>query len=385
MPKISTEVCPHTNRPILYPHVFATVCTSHPELMKEDNDTSLTDEKAKKLLGWQEPEGTGQFEDPLFTDTNGIGIVCTNIDKQRPFYMRLATKWKEEILAGNWHLNGESMIIGRTGLCVDAQHRLVGFCLAVQEWLKDSDGYPNWEEEPTLEAIIVFGVIEDIRIINTINTGKPRSLTDAIFACSMFPDVPKKTLKELSRITSNAVTVLWSRIVGTEDEIDTHSSMLNFLEFLRGHQTLLECVMFVYERKEEIKPVIGLGTAAALMYLFACSDSSLVTDGDGYGECSNPTEKLLDFSNLELAKEFWEFFAERNETMDGLRECLIDLIEADYSTNAETIAAVIKAWNLYGRLGSTEGLTLSYANRGGTRILAEFPTVGGIDLGKRGK
>jgi len=210
MPKLGSKTTDDLGRKVLYPEVSVELCTG---------DDLLTADKAKELLRWQELEVK---KGATFTDRNGKPVRCNAVGlRQRLFTPSLARQWMCEILGrpgqginpetnlgGNWQLTGETIVIGRTGLCIEGQHRLVGLIWAVQEWAKEPDKFPAWQEEPAINALIVKGISEAPEVVNVMNTGKPRSLADAIVACGLFGDVDPKSLRVLSRMADYAVRLL---------------------------------------------------------------------------------------------------------------------------------------------------------------------------------
>ena len=367
----------------------------------------LTGDEAKTLLGWTQPkEGSkGKFEF-LFKDRNGVPTKCHNVEKQRPFYAPLAKQWMGEILGGHWNgdggeTNGESMIIGRTGLVVDAKHRLVGLAWAVQEWLNHPEKYPFWEEEPKIHCSINFGVREDVKSINTINTGKPRTLGDAIYASGLFGHITgSKTsmqyqIKALSRIADYAVRLLWHRTGAHKDAFAPRRTHAESLDFIQRHPKLLECVKHIHEengKDGKLKNYPSPGYAAALLYMMGSSTTLRENDEvSGYAQVDCPTEDLLDWSMWEKAREFWTELAGRATAFEQLRQVTANYLDSEESSyRAERLAVIIKAWWVYAEdmAITRSALDLDVVTKGGIKVLAETPTVGemlgdvaGIDIG----
>jgi hypothetical protein len=133
------------------------------------------------------------------------------------------------------------------------------------------------------------------------------------------------------------------------------------------------------------------GVAAGIEYLAGCSAS----DEDqvaAYHQAEPPSEKkgkkdLLDWSLLEKALAFFEELPQ----MDQVREVMIDLLpamEGDLKVSqAVKTAVIIKAWNHHCKEDlafTAEDITPETVVDGfGNRILAESPTLGGIDDGDR--
>jgi len=339
-------------------------------------ELALTAEQAKTILGWRECE---KGELALLTDRNGMKIICTNNRTNRPFYKSNAEAICQEILRGNWVLNYENMIIGEYGNVLSAQHRLIGFILAVQEYENDPDKWPLLKETPTLDCCIAFGCSEDEKVINTIDTGKTRSLSDVIYRSEYFRDVPSKDRRYLAKACDFAIKLIWYR-TGEDLSCGLRKTHAELLDFLSTHQTILECVKYVWEENDG-KDLItrysrSLGVAAGLLYLMATSKS----DPKKY---MSRTEQDLDLSNHEKAEEFWTCLAVNDKKFQAVRNATAK-INGRGGAIDEKIALICKAWNLYvnDKPLTDHSLELKYHHDDDeVTVLAECPTVGGIDIG----
>lgn len=346
---------------------------------------ALTASTARALLGWMEPEKGSKFANAAFKDRNKVGIVCSNNSHNRPFYTATAMQWMYEILAGNWKFNGESIIIGRNGQILDGQHRLVGLVWTAQEWLKDPLKYPFWKTIPTIEAILVFGVDEAINTVNTLNTGRPRSLTDAIYASKLFNAVDSKEAKQLSRVVDYTVRTLWVRTGYNVLAFSSRRTHAESLSFVDKHPTLLKCVQSVVSLKESYPSIdegLTLGYCAGLMYLMAASLSAGENKQcTGYRQVAEPTEDCLDMACYDMALGFWVKLAagEFPDVDEALGEQILN------STGQEAAATVvIKAWNLHqhDEIPTYEAVLPLFArDYEGCTELVEHPLIDGIDQG----
>jgi hypothetical protein len=368
----------------------------------------VTAEQARKLLGWKQSQDPKQaYTEYLLKDRDGVPTKCFNVEKQRPFYPALAAQWMGEILAGHWNgdggeTNGESMVISKTGLVIDGKHRLIGLALAVQEWSKDHTKYPFWPEEPKIHCFISFGVREDIKAVNTINTGKPRTLADAIYASGLFGTLDgsrskdKRIIKALSRMTDHAVRLLWKRTGAVEQPFAPKRSHAESLDFIQRHPRLLECVKHIYEEsgaEDKLRFYPSPGYAAALLYLMGSSTTQRENaESSGYMQVDCPTEDLLDWSMWEKACAFWTALAGKDPSMDPLRTAVGNLLDqAGSSFLSERMALLVKTWWLYATDEeiTEEGIAYETTVDGaGIEVIAECPQVGevfgdlyGIDLG----
>lgn len=367
--------------PIIYDSIKAVVC---------QGEKSLTYDQMKEILGYEE-ETEGKTFGKHFLFKNGDKKVRTTKNlHNRDFQMPNALLVKQEVLRRKWKLNGETLIIGDRGSVLSAQHRGVGFLLAVEEWRKDPEAYPLWKTEPTLDCVIVYGISEDDDVVNTIDTGRPRTLANVIFRSIYFADVEPSERKNLARSTQYAIRRTWDRTGANKNAFDpglfrTHAEAI---DFLKRHPRILECVKHVHEENTEgrIASVMrSLGDAAALLYLMGCDQS---TNKD-YIEGDPPNEKLLNWKSWDKAQDFWLHIGQGSKSLDAIPKAVANVLsdsegQREASTN-ERLAIVIKAWNIYrtGEIPTPKDLKLEYKeNDDGVKQLLDFPTVGGIDLGK---
>jgi len=357
-------------REIVYPEIEVSICKG---------EDAITGEQAKELLGWVEEDDLLKFgADYLLKDTEGNKIRCHYGNKNRYLTKGNWLDLKQEILHKHWKLNGETIVVGQYREVLNGNHSLIGLILAIQEWRKNPDKYP-WDEEPTLEKIIVFGISEDDATINTIDTAKSRTISEVIYRSHFFQDKPKKDRKRISRICSFAINTVWER-TGAEHAFAprrTHSEALHFLD---RHPKLLEAVYHIYVEDVEgsISRYLPPGYAAGLLYLMGCSNS----DPDAY--LADPEEDSLDWMNWDSACNFFVLISSKAKISDPLRKALGDILEDEQGgTRKERIALVIKGWESWidsGKIGSPK---LKYKKVDGIKILDENPSVGGIDLLER--
>lgn len=171
---------PHSkDRPKIHNTVSVELCSG---------DKALTQAKAKELLGWEEEEKGGtSYGQEFLLKSNGVKVRCYNNITNRPLYMANVQALKQEILRGRWRLNGESIIIGDTGLMLNGQHQCIALVEAVNDWEQDKS---KWEETcpnvPTLEKVLTIGISEDDYVVNMMDTCKPRSLADVLYRSPFF-------------------------------------------------------------------------------------------------------------------------------------------------------------------------------------------------------
>lgn len=85
-----------------------------------------------------------------------------NNSRNRKLNPRRVRRYREDIEAGRWQLNGESVVIDRLGVLADGQHRLQAII----------------EADQAIDCIVVFGV--EPESFETIDSGEKRQASDAL-------------------------------------------------------------------------------------------------------------------------------------------------------------------------------------------------------------
>lgn len=372
-----------TKREVIYPQVQVRLC---------QEPKPLTVAMAKELLGWQPESENIKFGNAfLLNDFTGAKVRCFNNVINRPLYRSQLALLKQEILRRNWRLNGEPIIIGATGLVLNGQHTLLALILASQEWEAQRGKWKGfWEVEPTIEKLVITGIDEQDETVNTMDTCKARSFADVLYRSHHFADRKEHERRNLARITDYAVRMLWDRTGAGEGAYSifrTHSESLALIE---RHPRLLASVAHIFEEngtENHIRQLAGsVGAAAGLLYLMASSKTEREkSTNDGYAQVDLPSEAQLDFSRWDAACEFWVLLAANAREMQIVRDVLAGMLAECKTTSLERISLVILAWNAFiAKKPLTEkSLELSYiADGDGELHLAEYPTLGGIDIGK---
>jgi len=369
-------------RTVVYPKKSAKLYAA------EESCGMFTQELAKKLLGWEEESGKIKFgQDYLIKDAHGKKIRCNNDIINRPLNAGVILTLKQEILRGNWEYNGETVIIGNTGQVLNGQHQMIALVLACQEVEKHPARWPSWTlDMPALEKLVAFGVSEKDKVVNTMDTAKPRSLWEAICRSDMFADIPLRGRKAVSRYCENAVRLLWERTGAVLDAYAprrTHSESLSFIE---RHPKLLECCKVIYEleqgAKTPVKFFITGGYAAGLFYLMG----SAATDPGDYQEAISPNESFLDWELWDKACSFWTELTQDKPSLAPVRSVFKRIYndpEAGNIPRAVKLAILVRAWLPYASElpVASKDLSLEYVtDEYGHKKLLDYPTVGGIDL-----
>lgn len=349
------------------------------EICKEQ--TAITSQKAKDLLGWEEEQlSTPYKKDYFIKDNNGVKIRCFNNIANRALVSSNVSKLKQEILRGRWHVNGEPIIIGRSGLILNGQHTLVALILAGQDWLSNKDNHPFWKTPPTIDKFINFGIDESDDVVNTMDTCKPRDLADVIYRSHYLKDITKADCDKISKMLSYAIKMLWNRTSVKDTSLgltQTHSESIDFID---RHIKLIDCSKHIFEesgKESKLPDFIPPGYATALLYMMGSCTSS----PEKYHEQLN--EKCLDWKMYDKACDFFVMIAGDAKEIAPIRNVLSDmLLQNENISLSEKLALLIKAWNQY---AATDKITetkikLNYAiDEDGINRLAEQPRVGGID------
>jgi len=359
----------------------------------------LTADLAKEILGWSEESEHIKFgEKYRLIDFNGKKVRCENNTANRPYYPATAEDWMLEILRAKWRFNGESIIIDRHGLLHDGQHRLIGLVLANQEWELDRKRteprwQAYWKEPPNIDALVVLGIVGTDDVVNTIGTGKPRTIIDVLYRCAWFAQMDEKNRLAVAKAASYAVKLMWDRTAQNleftrKTGFKPRRPHSESLEFIMNHERILESVRFIYEEQMPDKgsegKLTGLGVAvgyaAGLLYLMGSARS----DSDVYDKVNNET--ALDWGLWDKAQEFFVDICANGKATEELREELLDVsaLLAGGLANAQRIGTIIKAWNLFsdGKEITREDCHMDLVVDGeGKPTLTSNPIIGGIDVG----
>lgn len=398
-----------STRPILYPTL--SVCG----IAIPEENTRINYQLAGDILGWEDeneyrarvgadsPEGlVGYGEDFLLLDEYGVKVQCWNNGRNRPLDEGHCNKIGQDVLEREFKLNGETIIVGRTGLSLSAQHRLIGYRRAVQRWRKNPAAYPKWAEEPYINALVVFGISEDADVVKTLDNVRPRTDSDVIYTSGIFDTVTvpgesagdpyvtrastKAEKKECSRMYAAATAFLWQRTrAGGEGEDKTFQTHSASDDFRARHPKLLDAVKYVFEQNMDralSRLRLSPGMCAGALYLMAAGES----DAKKYNAA--PDEKKLKFSRWDKAAEFWADIA-KSADAQPVRNAIAALVDADDLTGGratEKFAVLAKAWETFLASGTVTDADLAMddcweTDGDGMRRLVDCPTFGGIDRG----
>ncbi|MGL6095381.1 MAG: hypothetical protein ACRC7O_06235 [Fimbriiglobus sp.] len=370
---------PKPDKKPLYPDVSVLACKG---------DQALTVQIAKDLLGWEEESGDVKFgQDYLVKMDDGTKVRTTNNTKNRPVNKTWVETIAQEVLRKRWQMNGESITIGEHGQVLSGQHRLIGLIVAETERTgPDAKEYAKyWTGPCTMETVLVTGIREDDATVNTIDTGRPRTLSDVIYRSEYFAKMKPAVRKVAAKMTDHAVKMLWHRTGASADAFAPVRTHAESLDFITRHPKLLKAVKHVLEEDGEgrVGKILPPGYASAMLYLMASCGS----DGAKYRAKAVRTDKALDWANWDKACEFWTIVSDpATPENKAVVQSLATLADPDSGglSVAERTAVVVKAWNLFlaGDHVTVKGCKLKYeTDENEVSRLVECPTVGGADLG----
>jgi len=360
-------------------------------------DRALTIEETINLLGWvEEPEGEewGNDHCGIVSKEYGKKVRLMNNLVNRPIDRASLKRYVQDILNGCWKLNGENIVIGITGQIMSGQHRLISHILAEHQRLENLDHWKTRHPDPIrLETFIAYGVEESDEIFRTLNTGKPASVADTLYRSALISRIPLANRRTIARILDRAISCLWGRLGYSNDQWADIRTNTEAQLFLEKHETLVECAEYllgensVSDSEEEvsgkISDIVPLGTATALFYLMAVSDS----DSETYHLArfkEKASEKLLNMNSWEAARLFWYDLGAREERMEPVLK-LIQKYQDKGVKGGATESVLCRAWVNNGNEFDLKSLTLKLTPEidGEDRRVDENYTCGGVDLGTR--
>ena len=361
-------------REIVYPEV---------KVRLHNGEKPLTRKIARELLGWYaESENVKFKEEYLLKDASGAKVQCKYNTINVPYYPKNMEEIKQEILRFKsdgkraWNFNGEPIIIGKTGLILNGQHTLIALEIACQEWELHPGKWIAWQEEPTIDKLLVLGVDEDDDTVNTLDTCRGRTQSDVFYRSEFFAHIARKDRKGMSRVCSYAVNTLWDRM-GAEHAFAPRQTFSVAVEFIHAHPRIIEASEFIFVENGDnnISKYLSPGYAAGMMYLMGCSKS------DPLKYIKDPQETSLDWSNWDKACEFFVCIAAGGNEVKPLKLAFLKLMsEEEGGTRLERLALVAQAWQQFAAKGKVTSLKLKYVDTEEGRELADIPSVGGIDL-----
>lgn len=335
-------------------------------------DKALTLEDCKKLLGWTEVGEKDRFH---LRDKEDKRIWLNNNKSNRPIRKANLDKLMQEHLNGRWEFNGEPILVGEYGSILNGQHSCLSFIFACQLAQQDPEAFPNFPG--VMEKAITFGIPEKDRIINTLDTCAPRTLSDVLYRSEYFKDLSTNERRQVARVCHYAIHTLWSR-VGVADAFTSRITHTEAVAFLESHSRLAEFSLDVFHENGDnvLSNMMSLGFMAALHYLAACSSSSPGV----YSEARH--EDVLEWDNADKALEYLICLSSQNKKTLPVIEAYAELIQTTGGSRKERMALWILGWNAWLQNGkvTAKDLKLEWIVQDGIKHLVTAPSLGGIDL-----
>jgi hypothetical protein len=253
-------------------------------------------------------------------------LADTNRVKNRSISDRVVEKYAQDLVKGNWCLNGESIIKHADGTLLDGQHRMLAVAKSGAAM--------------TTNVVIVSG--DKFEILKTLDGGRSRKATD-YFTINGTP---------YAKILPAALLLYWKYENGSlRNNMTTSTNEL--VEVHEKNPGLLDSVKAV--KRVQFDDLIGLvpvSVLAFLHYLFGKANSTL-------------RDEFFDRLTGVLA-------APAGTPEYALRRRLVKLREMKNRDKAMKIGLAIKAWNV--RFAGDSCVRLNW------KAGCEFPTVKGLGL-----
>lgn len=375
-------------RPVLYKEITVNGVAVPP--------MEVTVELAKELLGWQEEPADKPWPDHFLVDRYGTKVRLANNTTNRPYHEDLSLNYAQQILNKMWRVNGETLVVGRTGLTLSCQHRLIGLVLAEQIRQGATGQAPHWKSlwrgPVSFKGYVLKGVEEDDDTVNTLDTGRGRTLADVLYRSEWFKEHPARDRKALATMANFAIRRLWLRLDHGGDPFAYRWNLAEAMAFLQRYPRLKEAVEFIYREDSErsLARYGKLGQLAALLYLMAASGTSYNVYHDARKEGNRAvSEQNLDLGNWDKACDYFVKLSAGRE-MPGMREALGKMVHEYDGQVPENnqLALVVLGWNRYADgkpVRSYEDVRLdgcfAHDPETGGRVWVFTPTVGGPDVG----
>ena len=352
--------------PVVHPEIKADLRAA----VKNSDGPPLSIDDAKELIGWtEELDGEDWGKKFDLKDTFGRKVRLTNNPNNRPLRLSEVKENSLVFLKGEWRFNGETLVVGKSGVLRDGQHRLVGFILAEQQRQIDQKKYGS--DPLAFSTVVVYGIDEEDEVIDTIDIGIGRSGSDVIFRRYGF-DGDKTAQKKIATVVDGAARLVWLRAGGKKVSGGSKLTHTTKLELLKNHPGIVESVMFIMkldhgagdENEKNLFPgMISLGYASALHY-------------------------LMHDVNKRDADKFWRSLAsgeglEKGSPVLALSKFLTTAKAGSGAQRDDLVGACVKAWLAFkaGEELTPKAVKVKKTkdDENGKFVPAEFPRIGGVD------
>lgn len=277
--------------------------------------TAAKSPTASRAMRWLQEQVKRARREGAFTITAELTpelaeLLLQNNPSNRPVSAKLRD-YVRDIKAGEWHHNGETVIIADTGELNDGQHR----CLAVIEAGK------------AIVTEMVFGVARDTR--RTVDTGLKRTVGQHLAMSG------RKDSNNMAHAAT--VAMIYERHGAIARNPEWRPTSVEVLEWCDRHPDFYEHLRWGWRVAHRLRASVGL--FAALHYL--CSQRSAI-DADAF------FSDLIEGEGLNKGMPVY-----------ALRDFLIDNKGSRRrASEAEVAAITIKAWNAFRRNRRVQALRL---------------------------
>lgn len=320
-----------------------------------------------------------------FTHQEAEEFLAKN-STNRPRSSSLTNRYMWKYIRRRWVLNGEPIIVSRTGKLLSGQHR----CYALVQLEARRAKRPKYFAEKfgikkpvTIPTVIVYGIHDDYA--NTLDQGKTRTHSDILFRMSLFDSYVDGSNKErftlsdkktLARDLATAVRTVWLRMENKRVKDAPKFDEAEMIDFLAEHPKLIDAVVHTFDedagKEKRSSSLVSRAYLAAVMYLAGTSSTDRLLWERG--------EAQLDYENWSVAEDFVVNFSQGANLDDGdpaliLRRAF-DRHKAAGTTRDRdvTLNTLIKAFDA--AIEEQIGLTLKDL----TPSKTEVPRLGGLDV-----
>lgn len=382
---------PSGGRDVVYPEVGSQV-------------VRLTPSMAKELLGYTEETETEKLkDDDVHCSIGKTRIHCANVAKhQRVFYDFKSIAG--DILQGQFFLNGEVLSHGKHGWFINGKTRAMALILAQSMYDENPQRYPYWstlfakeevsDEQLFIDVILITGVEESQKVIQTIDTGRPRSFADSLFSSGVFAGekIPPKLIMKYCKVLEGAVRFVWMRGGEYAYAMNPVISHSDASEFLERHPGLVSAVRSVLDENEpaedgekpRLASVLGLGQLAGLIYMMSIEADEPKLEK--YWTADWPAEKLVGLDRVETAEQFLTLLAGRDKLTVEIQKAIAEASTDTNANVAERTAIVINGFNAFvtnGKCTPAKVRADVEIDENGNRVVVNHPViVGSIDKGR---
>ena len=187
---------------------------------------------------------SGVVSDSVLVSPGMAEALLRRNDDNRSITRHRVDLYAKDMIAGNWRLNGEPIIISREGLLNDGQHRLAAII---------KTGIP-------MQCMMTFGIERETR--TTTNQGGGKGAGDYL----------KMSGVKNSNIVAGAARMLCEYDASGGTSCNT-SHITNAQTMKRVDNDLVELSSFIIRHKEQLKPFVAPSPALLCYYLFSHIDS----------------------------------------------------------------------------------------------------------------